>query len=271
MDCVFDDPALLGRKTTHLLGEEIVMNAHQERVLQSFRRVQGWLAANPQYTASTPALATQLEALNGTVQRLTDHAATQETQRTNALLDSKDEVEKRQEVVSHQMKPIAKVARALRGVVPGIGVLKLPKGNIPTPSVINAATSMVQKAEIYKDVLIESGLPANCLEELKNATAALQASLDARGLARAARVAATRGVEGELTLGRRTVAIMDANLARLLRTQPAKLAEWEQLKRVTVKGIAVRGSIGLVESSSPAEQPSSTAVQGDSTAGVKAA
>src|SRR5687767_9438647 len=153
------------------------MNAQQERVLQSFRRVQGWFAANPQYTASTPALATQLEAITGVVQRLTDHAATQETQRSNALLDSKDEVEKRREVVTHQMKPIAQVARALRGVVPGIGVLKLPQGNAPKPQVINAATAMVQKAEIYKDVLVESGLPANFLEELEKATAALKASL----------------------------------------------------------------------------------------------
>ena len=247
------------------------MNAQQERVLQSFRRVQGWFAANTQYAASTPALATQLDALKGIVQRLTDHAATQETQRSGASLDSMDEIEKRREVVSYQMKPIAKVARALRGVVPGIGVLKLPKGNIPTPSVITAATAMVQKAEVYKEPLVESGLPANFLEELKGATAALKASLDARGLARAARVAATRGVESELTLGRNTVSILDAILTRLIRSQPTKIAEWEQLKRVTVRGIAVRGSIGLVESSSTAGGLPSTSSQGDSTAGVRAA
>ena len=115
------------------------MNAHQERVLQSFRRVQGWFAANPQYTASTPALATQLEALGGIVQRLSDHATTQDTQRAQSLLISKDETEKRREVLSHQLAPIAKVARALRGTVPGISVLSLPKGNVPTPAVINAA------------------------------------------------------------------------------------------------------------------------------------
>jgi hypothetical protein len=247
------------------------MNAQQERVFQSFRRVQGWFVANPQYTASRPALATQLEALTGIVQRLTDHAAAQLTQRSNALLDSKDEVEKRRELVSDHMAPIAKVARALRGVVPGISVLKLPKGNVPTPQVINAATAMAQKAEIYKDTLVESGLPADFLEELQGATAALKASFDARGLARAARVAATRGVESELTLGRRMVTILDAIVTRLIRSQPTKMAEWEQLKRVTVRGIAVRGSIGLVESSSTVGETSSTQVQGDSTAGVRAA
>src|SRR3712207_8714317 len=84
------------------------MNAHQERVLQSYRRVQGWFAANPQYVAkdgpaSTPALAAQLEALNGIVQRVTDHAAQQETQLAQSLLISKDERDRRQELWSHHM------------------------------------------------------------------------------------------------------------------------------------------------------------------------
>lgn len=247
------------------------MNGHQERVLQSFRRVQGWFAANQQYTASTPALATQLEALKGIVQRLSDHAATQDTQRAQSLLVSKDEIQKRREVRSHQMAPIVKVARALRGTVPGISVLSLPKGNVPTPAVIVTATAMARKAEIYKEVLIESGLPSDFIEQLEAAAAALKDSLDTRGLARAARASATRGVQSELTLGRRVVDIMDATLTRLIRSQPAKMAEWEQLKRVTVKGIAVRGSVRLVESSSTSVETSSSEVQGASTAGVRAA
>src|SRR3712207_4299872 len=138
----------------HLLGEE-VMNAHQERVLQSFRRVQGWLAANPHYVAkdgpaSTPALAAQLEALNGIVQRVTDHAAQQDTQLAQSLLISKDERDRRQELWSHHMASIVKVARALRGTVPGIGVLAMPKGNIQTAALITAAAVLARKAETYK-------------------------------------------------------------------------------------------------------------------------
>ena len=30
------------------------MDAYQARVLQSFRRVEGWFAANPQYVANNP-------------------------------------------------------------------------------------------------------------------------------------------------------------------------------------------------------------------------
>jgi len=246
------------------------MNAYQERVVQSFRRIGGWFAANPQYVAGNPSLGKQVEALNGIVSRLSDHAAAQDIQRAQSLLISKDEIEKRREVLSHRMAPIAKVARALKGTVPGIGVLSLPKGNVPTSELITAATAMGDKAEVYKDVLAESGLPADFLEQLQQAAAALKASLDGRGLARASRVAATEGVASELALGRRVVAILDAVVTGLIRSEPAKLAEWEQLKRVTVKGVVVRNSSTRVDTSSTQVATSSFPVQTSSTDGVAA-
>ena len=233
--------------------------------------MEGWFAANPQYVANNPSLGTQVEALNGIVQRLSDHATAQDTQRAQTLLISKDEIEKRREVLSYQMAPIAKVARALSGTVPGIGVLSTPKGNVSTPELITAATAMTEKAEIYKDVLVESGLPADFIEQLTAAAAALKGSIDGRGLARASRVAATRGVGSEMALGRRTVHIIDAVVTRQIRSEPTKLAEWQQLKRVTVKGVAVRAPLGLVNTSSTPVETSSTAALASSTTGVKAA
>ncbi len=247
------------------------MNAHQERVAQSFRRVQGWFAANPQYVANNPSLGTQVEALNGIVQRLSDHATAQDTQRAQTLLISNNEIEKRREVLSYQMAPIAKVARALSGTVPGIGVLSMPKGNVSTPEIITAATAMAQKAGVDKDVLVESGLPADFIEQLTAAAAALKGSIDGRGLARASRVAATRGVGSELTLGRRTVHIIDAVVTRQIRSEPTKLAEWQQLKRVTVKGVAVRAPLGLVNTGSTPVEPSATVTVASSGTSVKAA
>jgi hypothetical protein len=230
------------------------MNTYQERVLQSFRRVQGWFAANPQYVArdgqaSTPALAAQLDALNGVVQRVSDHAAQQQTQLAQTLLISKDEYERRRVLLTVHMLSIAKVARALRGTVPGIGVLSMPKWNMESAALIGAATAMARKAEIYKAVLIENGLPLDFIEQLDGAAAELKGSLDARGLARAARASATRGLQTEIGLGRRIVEIMDATLLRVLLFQPAKQAEWHQLKRVTVKGSVARGAVAAVESS----------------------
>ncbi|MFL5613993.1 MAG: hypothetical protein ACJ796_10070 [Gemmatimonadaceae bacterium] len=241
------------------------MNAQQERVVESFRRIGGWFTANPQYVAGNPQLGTQVETFNGVISRLTDHVTAQETQHAQSLLISKDEIELRREVVVHQMRPIAKVARALRGTVPGIGVLSAPKGNVRTPEIIASAAAMAEKAEVYKDVLLESGLPTGFIEQLKKAGAALKSSVDSRGLARASRAAATQGVESELGVGRRIVAILDAVVTGLIRSDPVKLAEWEQLKRVTVKGAAVRGALALVHTGSTQGQVSSTQSQTSST------
>lgn len=246
------------------------MKAHQERVVESFRRVDGWFAVNPQYVAASPSLTKQLEALDGIVTRVSDHAVAQETQRAQSMLISKDEVEQRREVLSNQMAPIAKVARALRGTVPGIGVLSRPRGNVSTSELITAATAMTQKAGVYKEVLIENGLPADFIQQLQQAAAALKTSLDGRGLARASRVAATRGVESELALGQRVVAIIDAVVTRQISADPAKLAEWKQLKRVTARRVVVRGSVGLGETSSTPVPTSSTRLPTSSTQVVAA-
>jgi hypothetical protein len=241
------------------------MNSYEDRVGQSLRRVEGWFVANPDLVAGNPSLGTQVEALKGVVIRLSDHATAQDTQYAQTLLISKDEIDKRREVLRHRMAPIAQVGRALRGTVPGIGVLTMPKANAPTAEIITAAAVMSQKAEIYKDVLVENGLPADFIEQLKQASDALKASVDGRGLARASMVAATRGVKSEVALGRRVVAIIDAVVTGLLRSNPTKLAEWEQLKRVTVKAGAPRRPVGLVNMNSNAVQTSSNAVQTTST------
>jgi hypothetical protein len=247
------------------------MDAYQERVVESFRRVQGWFAVNPQYVAANPALGTQIETFNGIVERLSGHATAQDTQFAQSLLISKDEIAKRREVLSHQMAPIAQVARALAGTVPGIGVLTMPKGNVSTPGIIASAIAMAQKAEIYRKVLVESGLPADVIEQLQEAAAALKASLDGRGLARASRVAATRGVGSELALGRRVVAIIDAVVTRQIRSEPAKLGEWEQLKRVMLKGGAVHSAVAPVVTSATPTQTSLPSVVARQETVVKAA
>ena len=217
------------------------MDSYQDRVYQSFRRVQGWFEANRGYLTAEPlevarALASQLDALNGIVARLTEYIAAQETNAAQTLLVAKDERELRREVLSHHMATIAKAARALRGIAPGIGVLQMPRGNIQTAALITAADVMARKAEIYQSVLVENGFPSDFRSQLTEAGARLKSSLDARGLARGARRAAVEGVTRELALGRRVLELMDAALKRVLRREPVKWAEWRHVQRVTLRG-----------------------------------
>ena len=241
------------------------MDAHQERVFQSYRRVLGWFEANPSYLSAEPrevaaALSAQLDALNGIVARLTKYIAEQETQAAQALLISQDEREQRREVLSLHMATIAKTARALRGIVPGIGVLVMPKGNIETAALITAAAVMARKADVYRSVLAENGCPTDFVEQLDAAAQRLKSSIDARGLARGARRAAAQGVETELGLGRRVVDIMDAALKRVLRKEPVKWAEWRHVQRVTQRGSVSRQAPTAVEGSPTLANASPTLV-----------
>ena len=221
------------------------MDSHQDRTLQSFRRVDGWFSVNKEFTETaggstkTPALATQLDALRGVVSRASDHAASQNTQSSQSQLIAKDEKDLRRELLAQHMASIAKVARALRGTIPGIGVLSMPKGNIQTAPLITFATAMARKAEMPEDVI----------KQLDDAAGKLKASLDARGEARAARVGASKGLASELALGRRVVEVMDASLTRALRSSPGRLAEWKHVKRITVRGSVVRPVVGAVQGS----------------------
>ena len=52
-----------------------------------------------------------------------------------------------------------------------------------------------------------------------------------------------------MALGKRVVEVMDASLTPALRSSPARLAEWEHVKRVTVSGTAFRPAVGSVQSS----------------------
>ena len=218
------------------------MDAHQERVFQSFRRVQGWFAANSQYVSGASsevamALSAQLDTLRAVIDRLTQYVAQQETQADQSRLISKDEKELRREVLSHHMATIVKTARSLRGSAPGIGALAMPRGNISTPNLITAADVMAKKAEIYRSILVENGLPTDFVQQLTDSAERLRGSLDARGLARGSRRAAAEGVSTEIKLGRRIVAIMDASLKRVLRREPVKWAEWRHVQRVTQRGV----------------------------------
>lgn len=221
------------------------MNAQQQRVLESFRRIQGWFQANEEYVTSDESggripLTTQVRALNQVVDRVMDHVARQQTELAQSMLVSKDERELRREVLTHQMAPIARLAKALRGQVPGIAVLTMPKGNVQTAALITAATVMARKAEVYAPVLVEHGLPTDFLAQLTAVAVRLKASLDARGLARGSRASASRGLEAELALGRRLVTVLDVSMTRVLREDPAKLAEWRHVKRVMVRGSVPR-------------------------------
>ena len=226
------------------------MKSKQTRGLQAFRRVEAWFAAHPDVIpasgSSATALASRVDALKSVIERMSAQAATQTTQDQQTTLAAKDEKRLRHELRTLHMRAIVRVAHALHGTVPGMGIFKMPAPGATSESLVHAAEALHTTAALYADVFVEHGLPSDFLEQLAAATSALKGSVDARGLARSRRTEATTSIGNDLELGRRVVSTIDASLAHALKDQPATLAAWRQAKRVTAKVGPVHLALGPI-------------------------
>src|SRR6516162_7427288 len=164
------------------------MKVQQGRALQAFRRVQAWFAEHPEVLAnsgsSKDALGKQLDALSQVVGTMTAGATEQTTQKSQTTLAARDEKSLRANVRSLHLKSIVTLAEALRGKVPGMGVFKLPSPGMQSENLLHAAQAVRTTAGVYEDAFVEHGLPADFLEQLDAAIAALKQAVDARGIAR---------------------------------------------------------------------------------------
>jgi hypothetical protein len=187
------------------------MKSHQTRGLQAFRRIEAWFAEHPQVIAasgtSSAALSNQVDALKQIVASMTARATEQASQTGQATLAAKDE---------------------------------------SSDTLFHAAEAIRTTAAVYKDVFVEHGLPADFLDQLDAATTALEASVDARGVARAKVSGASSGLVSDLSLGRQIVTMIDASLSHALKADSPMLASWRQAKRATVKGATSRAVVGAV-------------------------
>jgi hypothetical protein len=210
--------------------------------------VTAWFADHPQVIAnsgtSAAALTSQVDALKQIVASMTARATEQTTQASQATLAAKDEAAQRKDVRSLHLGAIVKVAGALRGKVPGMGVFKMPSPQLASETLLHAAEAVRTTAAVYKDVFVEHGLPADFLEQLGGAATALKASVDARGVAQSRRAGASTGLASDLALGRQIVTMIDASLTHALKADSSTLASWRQAKRATVKGVMSRGAVG---------------------------
>jgi hypothetical protein len=221
------------------------MNSTQDRKHVRLRTVKNVLADRPALTAADAtspattgttaadeALPRQIEALDGTLSRISAHATAQEIARTQTGLIARDQPRLRKDLTDMHLATIAQTARSLRGQVPGIGVLAMPARRSRNEVLVKNATAFGRKAEVYQDVLIEHGLPHDFVVQLDAATSAYQVSLDARGVAMASQRAATKGLTEEFDLGGRIVSMIDSILTRKLKNEPTELAAWRSAKRL---------------------------------------
>jgi hypothetical protein len=217
------------------------MKVHQKRSFQAFRRVYDWLAGHPVIAALVAPFLTAL----GTVLASLDEAMVkQDTHLRSAKGATAEAKTLRREDIADHMRLIAKAARvAIPDVVKMTAALQLPKQKeIDIEGLRVSAGAMADAAEQYQDALVLAGLPADTIAQLRSVAARYKAAIDKRGQLVAQRRGATESVDEELRRARDLVDAISVIVTRALRTDPATLAEWEQLKRVTVKGVQGKGA-----------------------------
>ena len=212
------------------------MDANDKRTSQSFRGVEAW--ADSHTDLIPPEAAGQLEALRGINQRLAEYAIDQEHQNRARGGNTVTVKQLRRELQQNHLMPIATMARSVVAITPELEVaLRVPRPTADDAKLLASANAIAKIGDAHKEVLVQHGLPANFVEELRAAAAALQNAVDERRQTTSRRVGATKAIAVELKKGRLVVQALDIAFTRVLRPQPGLLAEWRNTKRVTVKPV----------------------------------
>jgi hypothetical protein len=217
------------------------MNATQKRIYQSLLRVDSFLhETEGTAPGAEPAEPDGLlvEPHREALARLVDRIGRQAMEQDATVRLCRTETKRRhglmRELRLWHMRPIAEVARATLDETMSTRetALRMPRRRMDAMGLVAAAGAMAQAAAPHRALLVRQGLPADFIERLERAAAAVQRTLVARSEQVARRAGATAGVAADLRQGRRLVRLVDAFMARRLDADPVRLAEWKNVKRL---------------------------------------
>lgn len=224
------------------------MYAKQKQVIESFVRVQAFLAAHP---APAPATyAGPAEVLDDAVRQLRTYAGDQVYGRQLSAAEVRRQHQVMKRLVDRHMRPIVTIARAQHGSDPDVRLpeaLKLPRSGIGVMKLLAAAEAMIKAAREFEPTFVAAGRPADFLAQFEAAIAGVNDVLSTRGTLLGTQIGAKKGLYVMLRRGRRAVDRLDAVVRVAFESDPVALEKWRVAKRVQ----AVRGG------SSPAVEEAS--------------
>ena len=238
------------------------MYAKQKQVIDSFVRVQSFLADHP---APPPATyAGPAEILDDAVRQLRTYAGDQVYGRLLTTAEVKRQEQQMKRIVDRHMRPIVTIARSLTDVNADIRLqdaLKLPRSGIGVAKLLAAADAMIKAARRFEATFVSNGRPADFLAQFEGAVAELNQVLGARGTLLGTYVGAKKGIWVMLRRGRRAVDRLDAVVRVAFEGNDIVLERWRIAKRVQ----AVRGG-GSSSATEPTIQPVDSSGQQSSAA-----
>jgi hypothetical protein len=213
------------------------MQRTQFYVGQSLRQVQQFLSVHEGAVPSASASAAK-RALDAAVAEL-DRAATGQGALARTV---RGEVQRRagleRTLLRKYVIPLVKFARAsLRGA-PEFASLTPPTKALRRERLVQTAQAMAVAAEPHVEALRAGQFPADFIDQLRAAAAAVQQSFDAGRSGRVRRTGVTKEIRAVLANGRRAVAALDALVAHTIVGDEALEREWRSAKRVQRRAAA---------------------------------
>jgi len=239
------------------------METTYKKRLQMFRRVRALLVGHE----DNPALAVSITALDGVILRLAEHATAQEAHWRQWRQATDQKLQLARVLRTDLFRPVA----LLGGVVFPAGLedgaslrraVQMPLAR-DYQGLVTAADGLARAVSEHQELFVQAGLPADHLQRLREGARALEESIGVAERDAGRRSAATAGMRNEAKRGHRILKVVNALVRPLLRSDPARLAEWDQALRSPTR---IRGVDAVEEAptAAGAEGKSVDATVGDS-------
>lgn len=214
------------------------MKAQQIRTFDMARRVQRFLDESGAALGALRDSDARAE-LDDIVRQMSEDERAQA--HTDLLARSQTAVQARlrKELWRHHMLPVAAIAAAHARDIPGLGVVRMPPFKVKTAGLVEAAIAMAATAREYPELFIANGRPADFVDAMLAAAAAVRASIDARARWIVARAEARAGLKATASRVHLIIRVLDAHMKSALVDDPSALAGWNSAKRIG-KGKALK-------------------------------
>lgn len=206
------------------------MQARERRILEGYRRVVKFLvdfpAPDPQAYADPKPL------LEAALEDLAKSSALEEKFRHESQ-GARTAVEATLRKLRQRLNKVVSIARAHRGVMPGIEkALVMPKASAPVSSQLLSAEAIRDTVAKYDPIFVKFGCPPDYRERLSAEIALVESAAETQAVLLREKAGARSAIEDAIRRGRDQLNVLDWTVREVFEGQPEVLRQWQAAKRI---------------------------------------
>ena len=208
------------------------MRQRQNFVLAALLRVLRFLTEYASQLSAAVDLTVARQRLDEVITSFRAHALDEDANRRSAKGETEKQRQLRLKLREQQMQPIAEIARRHLRTVPEFKALQMPARSAKGEVFLASATAMASAAALYKDALLERGLPADSFDLFQAALLKLAESVGARDDHYTNRKGATKGLTFQEQEGRSVLKLLNGLVRRAIGNDPVLIAKWDGARTI---------------------------------------